>query len=488
MYNHIAVVDFGGQYAHLIANKIRRMHVFAEIRQPEDKLNEFDKFKGIILSGSPALISRGDEGVGEEIMNLSVPLLGLCFGHQEIIKHAGGEVKHIAREYGPATFHTVGDSRLFEGIPDQITVWMSHGDTVTKLPLGFRETGFSTAKKAIHHNAAIECRQTNRYGLQFHPEVDDTEFGDQILANFVFNICGCEPTWIMEDFVSKQVESIRSSVGDRSVLMLVSGGVDSTVCAKLLGMALGPSKLRLLHINNGFMRKYESEDVIEELKIMGLGESLYFIDASEEFLTAASGLANPEYKRRAIGDTFVRIFEREVEKIGGAMLGQGTIYPDTIESGGTKRSDTIKTHHNRVPIIKKMTDEGRVVEPIRDLYKTEVRDLGEKLGIASHMVWRHPFPGPGLSVRCLCTEVETDVLHFPGVDPSIMRCLDGTGLKGMLLPIMTTGVKADLRSYESPIFLWGQASHYDLASIANLLCAEVTGVNRCLVDLTGNGI
>jgi GMP synthase (glutamine-hydrolysing) len=492
-HDRIAVVDFGGQYAHLIATKVRRQHVLAEILQPDDPVEAFAGFKGVILSGSPSLASGDEGGFNRAILDLDVPILGFCFGHQEIAKHYGGTVQHCRSEYGPARLEvTAADTPVFAGLPRDQTVWMSHQDTVVTVGDGFRETGVSYDHDgAPHRFAAIADETRRRYGFQYHPEVDDTEYGEEMIRNFVLNVCGCRGDWTMARHVDEQVEAIREQVGSRKVFLLASGGVDSTVCARLLGRALGPNQLYLLHIDNGLMRKDESRDVIAEFEEHGLGRNLHFVDASDRFLAALDGVIDPEQKRRRIGDTFIEVFEDEMRRLdlGDMLLAQGTIYPDTIETGGTKRADTIKTHHNRVPVIEQMIRAGRVVEPISDLYKVEVREMAEALGVAESLVWRHPFPGPGLGVRLLCSDGRVPESHDPArVQPKIDAELRGSGLTGRLLPVRSVGVKADLRTYEQPVVLIGQAPHATLLSLAAQIYGRIKGVNRCVLDLSGRGI
>lgn len=491
-HDKIAVIDFGGQYAHLIATKIRRLHVLAEILDPETPAADFAAYRGIILSGSPALASQGDEGgYDPAIFDLDVPILGFCYGHQEIARHYGGRIEHTAREYGPATLRLTDATAIFATLPEQQIVWMSHGDSVTQLPETFREIGVSVDPDGTHHaNAAIASESLKRFGFQFHPEVDDTEHGEAMLGNFALAICGCRPTWTMDRYIDEQVEAIRRVVGDRGVFLLASGGVDSTVCASLLGRALGPDKLHLLHVDNGMMRKGESAKVVAEFERLRLGEHLHFVDASDRFLAALQGVLEPEAKRKLIGNTFIEVFEAEAARLNLStmLLGQGTIYPDTIETGGTKRADTIKTHHNRVPIIEEMIAAGRVIEPIRDLYKVEVRELGEQLGIDPSLVWRHPFPGPGLGVRLLCSDGAPPEGHDPArTQPLIDQQTEPFGLRGLLLPARSVGVKADLRAYEQPVMLWGEADHPTLMRAAAQIYQRVPGVNRCVFDLTGRG-
>jgi GMP synthase (glutamine-hydrolysing) len=486
-HDAIAVVDFGGQYAHLIATKIRRLKVLAEIRQPEDATDAFRRYKGIILSGSPSLSSHGeDSAYNRAIYDLDLPILGFCFGHQEIAKHYGGTVEHGGREWGPADLQIVGGSPLFQGLQPLERVWMSHFDSVTAVGPGFQEIGYTTLGSGHPHRfAAIAADALRRYGLQFHPEVDDTVHGTEMIANFVFHICGCQPSWTMERYVEERVEQVRQQVGDQSVFLLASGGVDSTVAARLLGMAIGPERLHLLHVDNGLMRKDESRAVLATFREFGLDRNLHFVDASAAFLEALAGAVEPEQKRKIIGNTFIEVFEREAKRLGieGHLLGQGTIYPDTIETGGTKRADTIKTHHNRVPIIERMIEQGRVVEPLADLYKVEVRELGEKLGMAHDLIWRHPFPGPGLGVRLLCSTGAESRDGLAPIEPQVAAIAGRHGLQATVLPIKSVGVKADLRSYEHPVLVTGAAPWEQLLEAAGSMFKTVPGINRCIWNL-----
>ncbi len=490
-HDSIAVIDFGGQYAHLIATKVRRHGVLAEIRQPEDPIEAFRPYKGIIISGSPSLASRGeDSDYNKTLYDLDVPILGFCFGHQEIAQHYGGRVVHGGRQWGRADLHLVGSHPLFEGLGPVEPVWMSHYDSVVELGPGFEELGWSatTAGGPGHRYAAIGSDSLRRYGFQFHPEVDDTVHGDAMIANFVLGVCGCEPTWTMDAFLEEEMRRIRAEVGDGSVFLLASGGVDSTVAATLLARALGPERVDLLHIDNGLMRKDESARVLEFFRALGLGSRVHFVDASDRFLESLAALIEPEEKRRAIGETFLEVFRDEASRLGieAHLLGQGTIYPDTIETGGTRRADTIKTHHNRVPVIQEMIDRGSVIEPLKELYKVEVRELGEKLGIPHELVWRHPFPGPGLGVRCLCSDGEGDRTGFDGLEPAVAAAVREFGLEAVALPIRSVGVKADLRAYEHPVLLSGEAPWEALLKAASVLTADVPGVNRCIWNL-GDG-
>lgn len=490
--DEIGVVDFGGQYAHLIATKVRRLGVYAEILQPEDPVERFAKCKGIILSGSPSLSAFNEDSAYDmRIYDLPIPILGFCFGHQEIAKHYGGKVEHTEREYGPAVLQIQGRSPIFAGLQREETVWMSHGDTVTVAPPGFDEIGISVTGGISHYNAAIGSDSLRRYGFQFHPEVDDTVHGEEMLRNFCIDICGCKPEWSMKNYINEAIERSRHQSAGRPVFLLVSGGVDSTVCAVLLGQALGADALHLLHIDNGLMRKDESSTVIQELKKRGLEKNLHYVDASDQFLKNLEGIIEPETKRRIIGETFVDIFRKEAERLNldSCILAQGTIYPDTIETGGTKRADVIKTHHNRVPLIQRMIDQGLVIEPLAELYKTEVRELGEALGLPEEIVWRHPFPGPGLGIRLLCSNgLNPDAAKFSESQQALAAMMNGTGIRGAVLPVRSVGVKADLRSYEHPVMLWGNVTADHAESTAAQIFQKVPGTNRCVVDLTQNGV
>jgi len=485
-HDAIAVVDFGGQYAHLIATKVRRQNVLAEIRQPEDPIEAFRPYKGIILSGSPSLSSQGEDSeYNKGIFDLDVPILGFCFGHQEIAKHYGGTVRHGGREWGSADLHLLRDHPLFHGLGPVEPVWMSHFDTVESIGPQFEELGYSILGEAggEHRLAAIGSDPLRRYGFQFHPEVDDTLHGDRMIANFALRICGCEPSWTMEQYLEAQVERIREQVGERSVFLLASGGVDSTVAARLFGEALGPDRLHLLHIDNGLMRHGESARVLRRFAAMGLDRNLHFVDAGDGFLAALGDETEPEAKRRIIGNTFIDVFDREAKRLGidGHLLGQGTIYPDTIETGGTRRAETIKTHHNRVPVIEQMIAEGRVVEPLADLYKVEVRELGERLGIPREALWRHPFPGPGLGVRLLCSRGGEEVPA--GADEAVAALAAERGLSARVLPVRSVGVKADLRSYEHPVMISGDAPWPVLQELAAQMLEQIPGLNRCIWNL-----
>ena len=489
IHDTIAIIDFGGQYAHLIATKVRRQGVFAEILQPEDPIEAFCGHKGIIISGSPSLASHGEDAdYNKDIYDLDIPILGFCFGHQEIAQHYGGKVIHGGREWGYSELQTQQSHPLFSGLSSRETVWMSHFDSVAEIGPDFQEIGVTLTPdgEAEHRYAAIASDTLQRYGFQFHPEVDSTENGHKMIANFLYEICGCTSSWSMDGFIEQKEADIRKQVAGKSVFLLASGGVDSTVAAVLIGRAIGPDRLHLLHVDNGLMRKQESSNVLKLFEKLGLGTNLHFVDASERFLSALSGIVDPEAKRRIIGDTFIEVFEDQAEKIGieEHLLGQGTIYPDTIESGGTKRADTIKTHHNRVPAIEKMIGQGKVIEPLVELYKTEVRELGELLGIPREALDRHPFPGPGLGVRLLCSSGDASTIDLSNIQTSVSEISAQLGVSGMVLPIRSVGVKADLRAYEYPVLVSGDLPWDNLIKVVSSLTAEVENINRCIWNLS----
>jgi GMP synthase (glutamine-hydrolysing) len=486
----IYVIDFGGQYAHLIAAKVRRAGVLAEIRQPEDPDAAYADAKGIIISGSPALASHGEDAdYNKGIYDLPIPILGFCFGHQEIAKHYGGEVIHGGRQWGFSELKFSREHPLFAGLGPTETVWMSHYDSVSALGPGFEELAFTegTTDAPDHRFAAIGNEELCRYGFQFHPEVDDTVHGDEMIANFVFEICGCEKSWDMASFLEAEIGRIQTQVGDGSVFLLASGGVDSTVAAAVIGKALGPERLHLLHVDNGMMRKGESAAVLELFEDLGLDRHLHFADASGVFLDALGKTVEPEAKRKIIGDTFIKVFDGKARELGieEHLLGQGTIYPDTVETGGTRRAETIKTHHNRVQVIEDLIARGKVVEPLAELYKVEVRELGEALSIAHRALWRHPFPGPGLGVRCLCSDGTPDTAHFEELLPELAGVADRFGIQALALPIRSVGVKADLRAYEHPVLISGDSDWERLREVVSVMTTEVPHINRCVLHLGG---
>ena len=444
----IVVLDFGGQYAHLIANRIRRLHVWAEIRPPDTPFEELARADGLILSGGPSSVYAEDRPPFEEaLLSSGKPILGLCYGHQLLCHALGGRVERGERmEYGAASLEVTAATGVLAGLNPREPIWMSHRDLVEEIPPGFQILG-RTGDCPV---AAMGDDSRRIYGLQFHPEVTHTESGMRILDNFL-DLCGCERDWTMEGFIDRSMEGLERQARGRKLFLLVSGGVDSTVCFLLLNRALGTDRVLGLHIDNGFMRKGETAAVESLLKGSGFS-NLKVVDASAAFLDRVAGVADPEAKRLAIGEEFIEVRDRVLAELDldpdQWLLGQGTLYTDTIESGGTDHAEVIKTHHNRVGVIERLLAEGKVVEPLSQLYKDEVRELGEKLGVPHHLVWRHPFPGPGLAVRCLCAGPGAG---HDAAEP--LGTLDGSNLDAELLPLRSVGVQGDGRTYAHPALL-----------------------------------
>lgn len=453
MQEKIIVLDFGGQYAHLIANRVRRLGVFTEIHSPAAPTEELMGAKGIIYSGGPASVYAEDAPeYNPEILNIPVPKLGICYGHQLIATQLGGEVKPgKVKEYGIADLQIKETSHpLLKNIPAESPMWMSHGDAVAKLPENYRIIA-STKDCPI---AAVALDEKQIYGIQFHPEVTHSKFGMQLLDNFI-DICECRRTWNMKSYMPMISEKIKSEVGNRKVFLLVSGGVDSTVAFVLLNKILGTDKVLGLHIDNGMMRMDESAKIIDFLKAEGM-HNLRIVDATDSFLNQLKGITAPEEKRKRIGATFLVVKDEEMQKLNldpkEWMIAQGTIYPDTIESGGTKNADLIKTHHNRVQEVLDLMEQGLLLEPLADLYKDEVRLLGEELGIPHNLVWRHPFPGPGLGVRMLCTDGTGDFATDAEVE-GLDSYLTANNISGHILPVKSVGVQGDGRTYAQPFLI-----------------------------------
>lgn len=474
----IVVIDNGGQYTHLIATKIRNsINVYSEILPPDAGIKKLEAAKGIIISGSPASVYREDAPqFNTEIFETGIPILGLCYGLQLMAHHLGGEVKPgNVKEYGMAELVVSQRKGILSGLADRERIWMSHGDSVKVMPKGF-EVLASTADCPY---AAIGDFKRNFFGLQFHPEVDDTPKGIEILRNFAINICGCKPSWTVSNFIEESSEKLRKEAKNKNVFLLASGGVDSTVAAALLEKALGPERVYALHIDNGMMRKNESIEVEKDLRKIGF-KNIFVVDASGDFYAALGSETEPEAKRKIIGKTFIDVANREALKLGlkDWLLGQGTIYPDTIESGGTKHADVIKTHHNRVDVIRKMIEEGKVIEPIRELYKAEVRELGVKLGIPKERINRHP--GPGLGIRALCAKSAGAPESLEELDNQAKAVAKKFGLDALVLPIKSVGVKGDERSYEYPVAVCGDADWQTLESVSIRLTNEIKGINRAV--------
>jgi GMP synthase (glutamine-hydrolysing) len=480
----LVVLDFGGQYAHLIATRIRHLGVYSEIRFPDSAPEGLDEVGGVILSGGPSSVYDADRPAFDPAwLRVKAPVLGLCYGHHTVNQELGGHVQRgEVHEFGPADLEHDGTSPLFKGISSPTRVWMSHGDEVDRLPPGFRVSG--TTDHCRH--AAVEDAAAGRFGLQFHPEVVHSVDGERMLSNFL-DICGFARDWNMDDYASSLADKVRRQAEGRKVFLLVSGGVDSTVAFALLNKALGPDRVLGLHIDNGLMRDAESAGVMEFMKREGF-DNLRIADASELFLSRLSGVWEPERKRKIIGDTFLDVQASETAKLGldpdEWLLAQGTIYPDTIESGGTKNAATIKTHHNRVPAILKLIEAGKIVEPLAELYKDEVRALGEKLGIPHDLVWRHPFPGPGLGVRLLC-----QTAPFPVASAESLSAAAEVARKHSYavasLPVRSVGVQGDGRTYAQPAVLQGPGDWKRLEACATELTNRVRAFNRVVWQFGG---
>ena len=461
----IVVLDFGSQYAHLIAKRFRMLGYYSEIVLPSTDISVFENCKGIVFSGGPSSVY--DEKVPEfnsEILNLDIPILGLCYGHYIVQLGYNGKVgKQETGEFGFATLNINEKlkSPLFEGIEHQQQVWMSHQDGVLKLGDGFEVLGSTKDCKY----AATQNLEKKRFSLQFHCEVKDTPCGDRIFQNFA-NYCGMEKNWDHETVLQIILENIKKDAGDKNVLLFLSGGVDSTITFALLNKALGQKRVLGLHIDNGFMRKNESAEVAAAYKKFGFSNFITE-DASESFLKAIAGLTDPQKKRMAVGENFITVYNDVISKQkldDNWLLAQGTLYPDIIESGGTKNSNTIKTHHNRVDGIQKLIEKGLIIEPIRELYKDEVRAIGYKLGLPEQLIMRHPFPGPGLSINVLCYDGKSwsqkDEEEYAAAKKELaevtldMFCANCTAnLKRDVLPVRSVGVQGDFRTYRFPAIL-----------------------------------
>ncbi len=475
----IVILDFGGQYAHLIASRIRRFGFKAYILPSETKASALKNVAGIILSGGPqSVYEAGSPQADTAILELGIPVLGLCYGHQWLAHALGGKVAPgTVKEYGLTDIEQLSGNGLFAGLPQQFTVWMSHGDEVKELPAGFMKV--ASSKNCM--NAAMMNENKKIFGIQFHIEVTHTQHGMEILRKFV-DLCSPE-AWSIESYAAHVGEEILKEVGSRKVFMLVSGGVDSTVAFTLLNTVLGKDRVQGLLVDTGLMRKGEVAAIQKAFEPLGI-KNLQIEDASQKFFAALKDVYEPEAKRAIIGKTFLDVQREVSERMGlriedGWMLGQGTIYPDTIETGGTKNSDKIKTHHNRIEMVQKMIEEGLVIEPLKELYKDEVRQLGEELGLPHELVWRHPFPGPGLGVRILCASVPTPI---PSPSPERGRETPDR----VVLPVRSVGVQGDGRTYRHALSLFANDhsgpddSHYALASSIPNGSKDINRVLFCL--------
>jgi GMP synthase (glutamine-hydrolysing) len=498
----ILIIDFGSQYNQLIARSVRENNVFCEIVPPTIKASDIDisETRGVILSGGPASVyAKNAPACDERIFSLGVPVLGICYGMQLLTKMLGGEVSRSrSREYGRAPITVTDHKLLFKGVPRQSVTWMSHGDKVHRMPKGFKRIAYSRNTRV----AAFADFNSALYGVQFHPEVVHTKYGKTIIRNFLKDICGARADWSMKSFVKESVSDIRDRIGKNKVVLGLSGGVDSSVAAVLINKAIG-HKLTCIFVDNGLLRKNEARHV-RDIFQKHFKINLKCVDASKEFLRELAGVIDPEKKRKIIGRTFIKVFDREAKKIGAVeFLAQGTLYPDLIESrsafGGP--SATIKTHHNVGGLPEKM--HLKLIEPLKYLFKDEVRKVGKELGIGHEVLGRHPFPGPGLAVRIIgeVTKERCDILRE--VDDRFIDTIRNEGLYdeiwqafAVLLPIKSVGVMGDERTYENVVTLravtsldgmtadWAKIPHDILGRISNRIINEVNGVNRVVYDIS----
>lgn len=498
----ILILDFGSQYTQLIARRVRESKVFSKIVPYNISAEEIVKInpKGLIFSGGPASVYDKNAPLPrKEIFKLNKPILGVCYGMQILTHMFGGKVKETAdREYGRAELFIDSNKGIFESLPGNLTCWMSHGDEVKKLPLGFT----AIAHTLNNPVAAIANRPKKIYGVQFHPEVVHTQRGAQILTNFLFQVCGCLPRWTMDKFLNESVKEIRETVGDKTVVCGLSGGVDSSVAAMMIHQAIG-KRLYCIFVDNGLLRKNEAVSVERTFK-GHFKLNLLCAQAQNRFLQRLKNITDPEQKRRIIGDEFAKVFEEASKKIkGAAFLGQGTLYPDVIESisplGGP--SATIKTHHNVGGLPKNL--KLKLIEPLRDLFKDEVRAIGKHLGLPETVLKRQPFPGPGLAIRIIGEVNEERLNILREADERVLEEIKKAGLYNdiwqsfaILLPIKTVGVMGDKRTYENAVALrcvtssdgmtadWVKLPYEILTKISNRIINEVAGVNRVVYDIS----
>ncbi len=498
----ILVLDFGSQYSQLIARRIRECKVYSRIvpfSTPVEKIRE-EAPMGIILSGGPASVYQDNAPKCDpEIFNLGIPVLGICYGLQLTVMTLGGKVaRGHAREYGKAEIEITGESPLLDGLPSPLQVWMSHGDKVTALPEGF----VTTAKTTNTEFAAIRHTEKKIYGIQFHPEVVHTHRGTEIIRNFAMRICGCSGNWTMESFIERSVREIQEKTAGQKVILGLSGGVDSSVAAALIHKAIG-DKLTCIFVNNGLLRKNEAERV-QELFAGSFKMNLVYIDATDRFLDKLAGVTEPEKKRKIIGHEFVNVFDDAAMKLKDVkFLAQGTTYPDVIESVPIdgNPSAMIKSHHNVGGLPEKMN--LKLLEPLSRLFKDEVREVGKKLGLPDEMVYRQPFPGPGLAVRMLGAVNRKDLDTLREADIIIVDEMKKAGLYyknwqafAVFVPVKTVGVMGDERTYDNVIALravesqdgmtadWVRLPYELMERISTRIINEVNGVNRVVYDIT----
>jgi GMP synthase (glutamine-hydrolysing) len=477
----IAIVDLGGQYCHLISRRLREIGVRSDILLPSARAEDLSKYAGVILSGGPRSVYGDDSFNIKGLINIGVPMLGICYGHQLLAQELGATVAPGSEEYGTSTLSLKLADTLFTDTAQQQTVWMSHSDTVVDLPRNVR-TLASTDRCEI---AAFADCERRLFGVQFHPEVTHTQHGKKILENFVFGVCGLSVAEAAQDQIHRLVEEIRTRVGQKSVFFLVSGGVDSTVAFALCAKALRPEQLIGVYIDTGLMRKAETDELRSNLAIFGLADRLKIKDESARFFSNLQGIVDPEEKRRIIGRLFIEVQSESIREYGVDghhwLLGQGTIYPDTIESGGSTGSAAlIKTHHNRCAEVRELLAAGKVIEPLDKFYKDEVRRIGAALGLDSRLTQRWPFPGPGLAIRCLCTDKGV-------VSAAKVQQLSpfNAEYKAVSLPLRSVGVQGDGRTYREVVALRGPLDYDRLQGLASELCNVGKTHNRVIYYLAG---
>jgi len=498
----ILIIDFGSQFNQLIARRVRECHVYCQIESPRISINDIKGMKpeGIILSGGPSSIyEKNSPRIDPRIFDLKVPVLGICYGMQFMVDALGGVVKSARkREYGFAELLIKKQTGLFKKIGSKTQTWMSHGDSIQKLPQGFVTTA-TTSNTPI---AATQNYRRRLYGLQFHPEVEHTPKGKLMLQSFLFDVCNCRRSWTMKSFAKSTITEIREQIGNQKVILGLSGGVDSSVTALLIHKAVG-KKLTCIFVDNGLLRRNEAAQLKQRLK-QHLDINIKFVSAKSKFLNALAGVSDPEKKRKIIGKVFMEVFEAQAKKIKGAeFLAQGTLYPDVIESvsafGGP--TSVIKSHHNVGGLPKKM--KLKLVEPLRFLFKDEVRALGKAIGLPDDLTWRQPFPGPGLAIRIIGEITRQRLSILREVDAVLLEEIrDGGYYKklwqsfAVLLPLKSVGIMGDSRTYEHIVAIravtskdamtadWAKLPHAFLGKISNRIINEVRGVNRVVYDIS----